>query len=277
MEDGSFQSSTFRSPQGMALDSDENTLFVADSENHAIRAVDRAARAVQTVAGTGEQLRRLARFGPARETSLSSPWDLALVGGALYIAMAGTHQVWTFRPDAESVAVWAGTGHEGIRDGTRQNAWLAQPMGIAPGAGAVYAACAETQAVRRIDLERDAVATVVGQGLFVWGEVDGPAATALFQHNQGVAVDANLAYVADTYNNRIRRIDLRAGQVVTLAGSGRVGLLDGPPANARFNQPSGLAVHSGTLYIADTNNHAIRTIDLDSGHVATLTLTNLRS
>ncbi len=275
LDDGDWQSSTFRGPQGMALDSDRNILYVADSENHAIRAVDLATETVRTVAGTGEQLRRLVRFGPARETSLSSPWDLMLVNGTLYIAMAGTHQVWAFNPDEGTAGVWAGTGHEGLRDGTRQSAWLAQPMGIAASSSGLYIACAETQAIRRADLERDDVGSVVGQGLFVWGEVDGPTAAALFQHDQGVSVDSSSAYVADTYNNRIRHIDLSAAQVSTLAGSGQTGLLDGPPQNARFNQPGGLDINGGIIYVADTNNHAIRTIDLDSGHVRTLPVTGL--
>lgn len=275
MVDGSWDEAAFRSPQGMALDGKHSLLYVADSENHAIRAVDLLEKTVRTVAGTGEQLRRLVRYGPARETPLSSPWDLTLVDGVLYIAMAGTHQLWAFNPDEDTVGVWAGTGHEGIRDGTRQSAWLAQPMGIAAEDETIYVACAETQAIRHAALQRDEVETLVGQGLFVWGEVDGPASTALLQHDQGVAISSGFAYVADTYNNRIRHIDLRAGQVTTLAGSGQPGHLDGPPHNARFSQPGGVSVNGRTLYIADTNNHAIRTIDFDSGHVSTLTLTGL--
>jgi DNA-binding beta-propeller fold protein YncE len=220
-------------------------------------------------------VRRLARRGPALETALSSPWDVAWAGGALFIAMAGTHQVWRYDPGDGTVAVWAGTGHEGIRDGTRESAWLAQPMGIAALGETLMVACAETQAVREAGIASDTVKTVAGQGLFTWGSVDGPASSSLFQHNQGLDIDAQSAYVADTYNNRIRHIARQPAIVSTVAGSGTAGLLDGLPAGARFDQPGGVSVSGGQLYVADTNNHAVRVIDLDSGHVRTLRLSGL--
>lgn len=275
LADGGFSEATFRAPQGMALAPDGEMLYVADTENHAVRAVSLTSRTVQTVAGTGQQLARLQRRGPARETALSSPWDLTWAGDSLYIAMAGTHQVWKYDPATETVSVWAGSGHEGIRDGMREAAWLAQPMGIAARHGELFVACAETQAIRRADLDRDQVETIAGQGLFNWGAVDGPAATALFQHNQGLDTDAGSIYVADTYNNRIRHLNRETSVVSTLAGSGVPGLLDGPPANARFDQPGGVSLRNGLLYVADTNSHAIRAIDLDSGHVRTLTISGI--
>jgi hypothetical protein len=274
-DDGQWEAASFRAPQGMALDETGTTLYIADSENHEVRAAHLGNRTVTTVAGTGQQLQRLLRRGPARETSLSSPWDLTFSNGMLFIAMAGTHQVWMLDVAEGTIGVWAGTGHEGIRDGTRETAWLAQPMGIASYGDMIFISCAETQAVRAVRRDEDVVGTVVGQGLFVWGEVDGPAAAALFQHNQGIAAGADSLFVADTYNNRIRHIDRETSAVATLAGSGIPGLLDGPPQGARFNQPGGLARAGGTLYVADTNNHAIRTIDLDSGHVHTLTLSGV--
>jgi sugar lactone lactonase YvrE len=273
--DGSWEAATFSAPQGMALDQTAGLLYVADSESHCIRALSLERRDVRTVAGTGGQARRVTRHGPARETALSSPWDVTLSAGRLFIAMAGTHQLWMFDPAEEMVGVWAGTGHEGIRDGPREMAWLAQPMGIAAFDRDLFVACAETQAVRHVSLDTDTVETVAGLGLFEWGEVDGPAASALFQHNHGVAAGPAALYVADTYNNRIRYIDLRTRQVATLAGSGRAGLLDGPLENARFNQPSGLALQGRTLFVADANNHAVRAVDLESGHVRTLRVSGL--
>src|SRR5207248_2217358 len=109
------------------------------------------------------------------ETDLSSPWDLALADGRLFIAMAGLHQVWSLDLSSNVVAVWAGTGHEAIRDGPREQAWLAQPMGLALDSDALYVACAESQAVRRIALETGSVETLVGKGLFDFGDEDGPA------------------------------------------------------------------------------------------------------
>jgi hypothetical protein len=186
--------------------------------------------------------------------------------------MAGLHQVWSLDLASEMVGVWAGTGHEGIRDSARQTAWLAQPMGLSLQGRELYVSCAESQAVRRIDLETGSVTTLAGEGLFVFGDEDGPAASARLQHNQAVAASYEGLYIADTYNNKIKRLDLSTGEVRTCAGSGRRGDLDGPGENARFDEPAGLSIHEGTLYVADTNNHLIRAVDLESGHVRTLQL-----
>ena len=275
--DGDFRSARFNRPQGMALDDAGGTLYVADSENHTIRAVDLQARRVRTIAGTGEQARQVVRSGPADGTALSSPWDLVYLDGVLYIAMAGLHQIWTLDLAAVTVSVWAGTGHEAIRDGSRDTAWLAQPMGLARRGRELYVACAETQAVRRIDVDGGAVSTLVGDGLFAFGDEDGPAGAARLQHVQDVAIASRVVYIADTYNNKIKALDLAASRVVTYLGSGRRGALDGPGENARFGGPSGLSIHDGTLYIADTNNHAIRTADFESGHVRPFQLRGLPS
>jgi DNA-binding beta-propeller fold protein YncE len=271
LQDGDRDAASFNRPQGMALDQ-RGVLYVADSENHAIRKVDLDSGRVTTVAGTGEQATRVQRRGPARETSLSSPWDLAVEGESLYIAMAGTHQVWRMDLTGDEVEVWAGTGHEDIRDGARLGAWLAQPMGLSSNGWELLVACAEAQAVRSVDLETGALETLVGRGLFVLGDQDGPTSQALLQHNQDVAAGDSAVYVADTYNNKIKVIDRGSADVRTVAGSGHAGLLDGPGANARFDEPTGLSLSGDTLYIADSNNHEIRTLDLQSGHVATLQL-----
>ncbi len=274
LKDGNFQTSEFHSPQGMAL-AENDVLYVADAETHTIRAIDLNGRQVTTVAGTGEQTFRVRRNGPARETPLNSPFDLALDGTNLYIAMAGSHQIWQLDLQSESIGVWAGTGHEGIRDGTRETAWLAQPVGLALHDNLLYVSCCETQAVRVIDTRSGSVQTVVGRGLFDFGDLDGPASSALLQHNQGVAVYEGRLFIADTYNNNIRTVDLATNVVSTYAGSGQRGTLDGPGANARFDEPAGICLLESILYIADTNNHLIRMVDLDSGHVRTLRINGL--
>lgn len=275
-EDGNVHQARFHRPQGMAYDHRGHTLYVADSENHAIRAVDLQQGRVSSVAGTGNQARSAVRSGPALQTALSSPWDVALdEAGSLFIAMAGTHQIWLLEGD--SVQVWAGTGHEALRDGSRHSAWLAQPMGLSLRNGTLYVACAEAQAVRRIEVASGEVETMVGQGLFEFGDQDGPATTARLQHNQDVASAGDSVFIADTYNNKIKRIDETTSETHTYAGSGLPGVLDGPGENARFDEPAGLTLFGETLYIADTNNHLVRSIDLGSGHVNTLSIIGLDS
>src|SRR5262249_13663731 len=114
-EDGDANKARFNRPQGLCLDG--QTLYVADTENHAIRAVDLKAGKVTTVAGTGTQASRMQALpfaGPARQTALSSPWDLVQLPGdrALYIAMAGPHQIWKLDVDSDTIGVFAGSGYE---------------------------------------------------------------------------------------------------------------------------------------------------------------------
>jgi DNA-binding beta-propeller fold protein YncE len=270
-QDSGREDAAFNRPQGMAFDGNR-TLYVADSENHAIRAVDLETGAVSTIAGTGQQATQRLRRGPAREVALSSPWDLAFEAGRIYIAMAGLHQVWLLDLQSDTLSVWAGTGHEAIRDGPREQAWLAQPMGLALSSGFLHVACAEAQAIRRVDVATGATTTFVGRGLFDFGDQDGPAAEATLQHCQDVAVAGDTIYVADTYNNKIKAIDPAASIVTTVVGSGQRGELDGPGAFARLFEPSGLAAQERTLWVADTNNHLIRTVDLDALHIRAFSL-----
>jgi DNA-binding beta-propeller fold protein YncE len=275
LRDGDVAAARFSRPQGMALDVSTGTLYVADESNHVIRAVDRRAGTVSTVAGTGEQALRVIREGPATGTPLSSPWDLALSDGVLYVAMAGLHQVWALSLDSNTIAVWAGTGHEGLRDGPRTTAWLAQPMGLTADERSVYVACAEAQAIRAVKVASGDVHTLSGQGLFNFGDEDGPGSAALMQHPQGVTYCQGALFVADTYNHKIKRIDLDGATVTTAAGSGQEGVLDGPGAHARLNEPAGISGLGDALYIADTNNHLIRRLDLDSGHINTIRVSGL--
>ncbi|HYV64961.1 MAG TPA: alkyl hydroperoxide reductase, partial [Myxococcales bacterium] len=111
-DDGPIEVATFHHPQGLALDG--AMLYVADTGNHAIRAVDLAAGTVVTLAGSGEQLLGPRVGGPARQTPLSSPWDVAVLDGTLYVAMAGTHQLWSIRPDSGFIVPFAGNGREDL-------------------------------------------------------------------------------------------------------------------------------------------------------------------
>ncbi len=271
LQDGDFGATRFQAPQGMALLGD--VLFVADLENHAIRRIDFAARTVTTIAGTGEQATSFHQGGPALQVALNSPWDLALRGDTLYVAMAGFHQIWTMDLRHGTVAPFAGTGHEGLEDGPRHQAWFAQPSGLALDASTLYVADSETSSIRAIDLgPSDNVRTIVGQGLFEFGDVDGVGDEVRLQHPLGVAWDQGILYVADSYNNKIKTIDPRTRAARTLLGGGETGDRDGIGREARFREPSGLSVANGRLYIADTNNNLVRIADLATGAVGTLAL-----
>ncbi|MBI1374362.1 MAG: redoxin domain-containing protein [Phycisphaera sp.] len=252
LKDGSFAEARFFNPQGMAIDGD--VIYVADTDNHALRKIDLKAGTVTTVAGTGKQAfdREGGKAGTAQ--GLSSPWDVALHNGKLYIAMAGTHQLWTHDLKTGVSQTFSGSGAENIADGPGFQANLAQPSGLTIHDGWLYFADSEVSAVRRASLEDGRVETLIGKGLFEFGHKDGPWADALLQHPLGVAALDGAIYVADTYNSRLRRIDLKEKTITTLYGG-----------KDELDEPSGIAVLGGQVYVADTNHHRVVRFDPASG------------
>lgn len=270
--DGTAESASFFRPQGMALDGDK--LYVADTENHLIRRVDLKARTVETVAGTGQQSRERSVEGAGRATALNSPWDVQLVGRNLYIAMAGPHQIWKLDLEKGQVSVFAGSGREGRTDGTLLMSGFSQPSGLASDGSKLYVADSEANIIRVIDLEKGTVSTLVGGDLFEFGDVDGQGDDVRLQHPLGVVVNRGTVLIADTYNHKLKQLDPKAQTVKTLLGTGKPGQADG--ARGSFYEPGGLSVANGKLYVADTNNHAVRVVDLQTKQTATLMIKGLQ-
>lgn len=273
--DGAAETAAFNEPQGLALAGD--TLYVADTENHALRAVDLTTGRVRTIAGTGEQLMGPATGGPAREVALSSPWDLTVLDGTLYVAMAGRHQLWAMPLGGSEIWPHTGTGREALEDGPREDAAMNQPSGLTTDGRRLYVADSEASAIRVVEPGPGGeIRTIVGEGLFEFGDRDGvgPAAVRL-QHPLGVLWHAGAVWIADTYNHKVKRLDPMTAGCRTVAGDGQPGHRDGPAAAARFSEPSGLALAGGRLLVADTNNHTVRVLDLATGEVSTLALRGL--
>lgn len=276
--DGLTTAAQFYNPQGMELDGD--TLYVADVDNHAIRTIDLETGQVETLVGTGNQASRYPPVaGVAPDVELNSPWDLALAGDDLYIAMAGSHQIWQLGLDDGVLEAVAGSGGEGVLNGPRAGAELAQPSGLALGPdNRLYFADSESSSIRWVDLVGDfpEVGLLAGgdRNLFQFGDVDGVGGEALLQHPLAVVSDGELLYIADTYNSKIKRIDAVSGQVTTWLGEAH-GWRDG--GEPLFYEPGGLDLADGVLYIADTNNHSIRLVDLDSGATTTLVLSGIEA
>jgi thiol-disulfide isomerase/thioredoxin len=235
----------FNEPQGLVLLPEDVAaktgydVVIADSVNHRLRGLSLSDGTVSTLVGTGVQ--RLLDTGPARvdedaagytgrlqedrlEVSLSSPWDVVWSSklNAVVIAMAGTHQIFSFEPLSGAVSILAGNGLEGLLDGTAHEAWFAQPSGLAEDAdGNIWVADSETSALRKLVIGDDGsvgVESAVGKGLFDFGFRDGAAADARLQHPLGVTVlpDGSVA-IADTYNGAVRRYDPATRTVSTLA------------------------------------------------------------
>ncbi len=275
--DGAAFEARFDAPQGLGLSEDGKTLYVADTRNHAVRAIDLETNDVTTIAGTGEQLDRLPGLdAKALETALASPWDVVAAGGRLFISMAGVHQIWALNLAAGTIESFAGTSREGINDGDRRtSATLAQPSGIATDGNYLFWVDPESSSVRRTLIDGSGpVETLVGTGLFDYGDDDGVGKDAKLQHAQGVAFADGRLFVGDTYNHKVKSVTLPGLEVETLAGSDR-GRADGESDEARFDEPSGLSVAGSTVYVADTNNQSIRLVDRVTGQTRTLALTNL--
>lgn len=239
-------------PQGLCFVGD--TLYIADAENHAVRALSLDTGELRTLAGIGRQL----RTGADEEGgALSSPWDVTVAGRSLYIAMAGNHQIWSIDLRSGEATVHAGSGREDIADGPRRDAALAQPMGIVADGERLYFVDAESSAVRWAETGpsgEGSVGTVVGTGLFDFGDRDGAGDEVRMQHQQGIARHpSGRLLVADSYNDALKWVDVAERRVETWARG--------------LSEPGGVACARTGAYVADTNAHRLVRVGWESGEV----------
>ena len=258
-----------RNPSGVALDGSGN-LYIVDTNNHRIRKVDSSGN-ISTVAGNGT-------FGfsgdgaAATDARLQNPRGVAVDGsGNLYIAARNNHRIRKVDASSGNISTVAGTGTAGFSgDGAAATAaQLNFPQDMAvDGSGNLYIADRSNYRIRKVDSSGN-ISTVAGNGTSGFSG-DGAAATAAqLNAPRAMALDGsgNL-YIADSNNNRIRKVD-SSGNISTVAGGGPLG--DGGAAvAAQLNFPWGVGLDgSGNLYIADSNNHRIRKVD-SSGNISTV-------
>ncbi|MEP6484115.1 MAG: thioredoxin-like domain-containing protein [Rudaea sp.] len=256
-KDGDAASATFDHPQGLIVSDD--AIFVADTGNHAIRRIDLKSGAVTTLAGTGKRGQTLTETSTAaKTTALASPWDLEKKGDKLYFANAGTHQIGVFDMAKNTVARFAGSGAENLVAGSPDKAAFAQPSGLtlSQDGDTLYVADAESSAIRAIALnDANTTKTLVGAGLFDFGKNNGSFGTARLQHPLGIAVDGDQLLVADTYNSRIRTLDLDKKTVSEFDG-GKYTCTD--PICYPTREPAGILVaNSDRIFLVDTGNQRI--------------------
>jgi thiol-disulfide isomerase/thioredoxin len=276
LKDGDFAAAQFNKPQGLAFDAATNSLYIADCNNHAVRKIDLNTRKVTTLAGNGRQAGYPPTGGVGKAVALSSPWDLLLKGNTLYIAMAGLHQLWALDLKTLRATPYAGTGGEDIQDGPLSRALLAQPSGLTTDGQRIYFADSEVSAVRSADIGgRGEVRTLIGTGLFNFGDVDGAYPQARLQHPLGVSYRNGYVYIADAYNHKVKRVNVKTRTLETVIGTGKRGMNDGSAKQATLNEPNGVFWLGDKLYIADTNNHLIRVYTPATGSVSTLRLSGL--
>lgn len=305
---GSFQEARFHSPQGVAFD--KEIIFVADTENHAIRKIDLEKGTVITVAGNGKQGNDKEGGSIGTSQCISSPWDVTAgpppgsqtaeddgVRDVLYIAMAGTHQIWAFYlkdstwlkggSKVQGTCLrFAGSGAEENRNNSYPHkASFAQPSGISLALEkpfrCLFVADSESSSVRMVDVGSGGTKSLVGAdrdptNLFAFGDQDGKGVDVKLQHPLGVAWNphSQMLYVADSYNHKIKVIDPSKKTCETFLGTGTPGGLSSEEGSVQFDEPGGLCVSPDGqfLYVADTNNHAIRVIDVKTKTVSQLNI-----
>lgn len=263
-EIGSYSQAKFRQPQGLTYA--ENTLYVCDTGNHLIKTVDLVKKQVKTIAGTEVQSDWKTQSGSALTTDLNSPWDCVCVDNWLYIAMAGSHQIWRLDLKSNILEKFAGSGWENLLDGKRESAQFAQPSGITINDQYIFIADSETSSIRTIDLRTNIVKTLIGSGLFEFGEQNGELGKASLQHPIGIDYLDNQLLIADTYNHALRLIDLKSKTIKSLISRPQNNVCqigDEACAILPLNEPNdAIFWDKNTIIIADTNNHLIRKFNL---------------
>ncbi len=263
--DGPASEARFGEPQGLAAG--DGVLFVADRRNHAIRLISLADGGVTTIAGTGELGGYPVPEGPGRKSALRSPWGLALSDRTLLVAMAGSHQIFGIDLAREHpLSLVAGSGAEDITDGAARGATLAQTSGLATSADLLFFADSESSSVRRVSLTAPmAVETIVGTGLFDFGDRDGAGDKVLLQHDLDLALIGERLLIADTYNSRLKLLDPSTRECNALPGEAGSG--------EALYEPGGVWAGPEGAFVADTNNHRVLRVDPLSGTLTPIEVT----
>ncbi len=254
---GGLGEAAFNRPQGLTLVRD--VLYVADTGNHALRRINLTSGQVDTLCGNG-------RVGAPSAGVLAQPWDTALnhpVGVAvadnqIYVAMAGDNHIWSYDLGAKELRWRAGAGPVEVRDGSGHLAAFAQPCSVVAVQHTLYVADALGSAIRSVQLRNDLVQTLVGQGPWESGNVDGPRLRARLQYPQALAMgpDSPLLWIADAGNGSLRTLRLGGGDLSTVN------------LPRRLHGPAALAVAAGAIWIAEADAHAVLRFDPLSGELS---------
>lgn len=250
--DGEPQIAGFCRPNGLALLRGE--LYVADTGNHLLRRINLRSGAVRTVLGNGRTA--LPSEGPVRslqEVSLPSPTAVVASDSRLHLTLAGDNRVWTWN-QSDGLGVLecrAGSGQLGQRDGVGILASFAQPSGLAQVEQVLYVADTLASSIRGVQLHGDLAQTLVGQGMWEFGDADGQRRQARLQAPEALAADPDCPrlWIADTGNGCIRSLRLDSGEVSRLE-------------LRRLAGPAGIAAFGGKLWISETDAHAVLCLDL---------------
>lgn len=253
--DGEETDALFNNPQGLEIIDD--FLYVADCFNHVIRRINLHTGEVDTVMGNAVvgQADFQGYSNPA-DAKLNMPWGLENYQGALYISMAGSHQIWKWQLSVNRLIPFRGTGQLKSADGLDQVAAFAQPTGLSGGESALFVCDCLSSAIRKINMPDGYVSTLVGRAA-EFGDMDGPNYMARLQYPLDLSYDQKrqLLWLCDSYNHKIKYLQLRNNEVQTLEIQG-------------LNEPSGMYLYNDILWVANTNAHELVRLDLQQGSLS---------
>lgn len=252
--DGTIHAAAFRHPRGLALVRD--ILFVADTGNNALRRVRLVDGDVFTLVGggrAGQPSGGVLDLG--KRVALSQPWGVAAADDRVYVSLAGNNQIWMYDRGRNSFQFVAGSGDLALADGDADKAAFAQPAGLALAQLMLYVADSGASALRSMQTGTARVQTLIGQGLFEFGDAVGVRAETRLQYPLAVAKDPDTAHlwIADSYNNQLRKLKLGGSEVTRVEVS------------CKLECPSAIAAHGGALWIANTHAHEVLRVDPTTG------------
>jgi thiol-disulfide isomerase/thioredoxin len=259
-EDGFLEDVKFNSPSGLLYNDDK--LYVADTFNHSLREINFKEKKVRTLVGSGKRGSIIPDEDiKSRSVLLSSPTDLEFFPDKNHIAIAnsGTHQILSLNLKTSTVSLIAGNGLEGIYDGKFPSNSLAQTSDLSAYDGKLYFLDSETSSLRVLD-KNGVVKTLIGTGLFNFGDKNGDKSQALMQHPLGLFVNNRGAYIADSFNHKIRKYNFNSKKISDLFGSARGEDLG---KKMQFNEPDGIVVVNDSMYVIDSNNNRLVRVDYD--------------
>jgi len=259
-EDGNFESASFNSPQGLLYK--DGKLYVADTQNHAIREINFKDETVTTIAGSGHRGSVInSEAIDVKYAELASPTDIEFYPDSNKIAIAnsGTHQILQYDLIKKKISVLAGNGKEGIDDGSYPQNSLAQTSDLAYYDGKLYFIDSESSSLRVLNKE-GSVKTLIGKGLFDFGYKNGKKETALMQHPLGLTVDDTGIYISDSFNHVIKKYNQHSGELSDFFGSKKGEVLSSA-AKTEFDEPDGIVSFLDRFYVVDSNNNRVVAIN----------------
>ena len=285
-DNGAATSATLNNPFGVSLDASGN-VYIADSDNNRIRKVTVSTGIISTIAGTGSTSFS-GDNGAATSAALYYPFGVSVdSSGNVYIADYFNHRIRKVSVSTGIIITIAGTGTAGYSgdNGAATSATLYYPVGVSLDAsGNVYIADTNNNRIRKVTVSTGIISTIAGTGTGSYSGDYGAATSATLYYPFGVSLDASgNVYIADSYNNRIRKVTVSTGIISTIAGTGSTSYSgdNGAATSAALYYPVGVSLDSsGNVYIADSDNNRIRKISVSSAttnapSMQPMTVTNL--